>query len=70
MRLGAYKIFNLVFPPRFWSGNFFLIARFPDNCLLVPFHMEHPEEGGTKFCVIGPGHMTKMAARAMINEIP
>ena len=21
----------------FWSGNFFLIAPFPDNCLLVPF---------------------------------
>ena len=22
----------------FWSGNFFLIAPFPDHCLLVPFH--------------------------------
>ena len=21
----------------FWSGNFFLIAPFPDHCLLVPF---------------------------------
>ena len=25
------------FPPRFWSGNLFLIAPFPDLCLLVPF---------------------------------
>ena len=21
----------------FWSGNFFLVAPFPDHCLLVPF---------------------------------
>ena len=25
------------FPPRFLSGNLFLIAPFPDLCLLVPF---------------------------------
>ena len=25
-----------LFPPRFWSGNFFLIAPFPDQCLLLP----------------------------------
>ena len=24
----------------FWSGNLFLIAPFPDLCLLVPFHMK------------------------------
>ena len=24
------------FPLRFWSGNFFLIAPFPDHCQLVP----------------------------------
>ena len=24
--------------PGFWSGNIFLIAPFPDLCLLVPFH--------------------------------
>ena len=23
----------------FWSGNFFLIAPFPDHCLLVPFYV-------------------------------
>ena len=24
----------------FWSGNFFLIAPFPDLCLLVPFYKQ------------------------------
>ena len=34
-----YLIVSLVFfPPRFWSGNLFLIAPFPDLCLLVPFY--------------------------------
>ena len=41
----AYDMFSLYkylivslffFPPRFWSGNLFLIAPFPDLCLLVP----------------------------------
>ena len=34
-----FILFSLVyfFPPRFWSGNLFLIAPFPDRCLLVPF---------------------------------
>ena len=33
-----YLIVNLVFSPfGLWSGNFFLIAPFPDHCLLVPF---------------------------------
>ena len=25
----------------FWSGNLFLIAPFPDRCLLVPFYLKH-----------------------------
>ena len=34
-----YLIVNLVFPQLgFWSGNFFLIASFPDNYLLLPFN--------------------------------
>ena len=33
-----YLIVNLVFPPQFLSGNVFLIAPFPDHCLLVPFN--------------------------------
>ena len=34
-----YLIVSLVFSHLgFWSGNLFLIAPFPDLCLLVPFH--------------------------------
>ena len=33
-----YLIVNLVFSHlSFWSGNLFMIAPFPDHCLLVPF---------------------------------
>ena len=33
-----YLIVNLIFSHLgFWSGNFILIAPFPDHCLLVPF---------------------------------
>ena len=33
-----YLVVNLAFSHLgFWSGNFFLIAPFPDRCLLVPF---------------------------------
>ena len=33
-----YLIVNLVFfDLGCWSGNFFLIAPFPDHCLIVPF---------------------------------
>ena len=36
-----YLIVNLVFSHLgFWSGNLFLIARFPDLCLLVLFLRE------------------------------
>ena len=36
--LYKYLIVNLVFSHLdFWSGNFFLIATFPDHCLLLPF---------------------------------
>ena len=34
-----YLIVNLGFPHfGFWSRNFFLIAPFPDHCLLLPFY--------------------------------
>ena len=34
-----YLIVNLVFPTSvFGVGIFFLIAHFPDHCLLVPFY--------------------------------
>ena len=36
-----YLIVNLVFSHLgFWSGNLFLIAPFPDLCLLVPFYLK------------------------------
>ena len=31
-------------------------------------HVEHPYEGGTKVCINGPGHMTKMAAMAINSK--
>ena len=37
-----YLIVSLVFSHLgFWSGNLFLIAPFPDLCLLVPFSTKH-----------------------------
>ena len=40
-----YLIVNLVFSHLgFWSGNRFLIAPFPDLCLLVPFYVIQPGE--------------------------
>ena len=42
-----YLIVSLVFSHLgFWSGNLFLIAPFPDLCLLVPFY-----SGTPKFCM-------------------
>ena len=36
-----YLIVSLVFSHfGFWSGNLFLIAPFPDLCLLVPFNFD------------------------------
>ena len=40
-----YLIVSLVFSHLgFWSGNLFLIAPFPDLCLLVPFCDSHMDE--------------------------
>ena len=30
----------------------------------VKLHVKHPKEGGTKVCMNGPYHMTKMVAHA------
>ena len=32
------------------------------------FYVEPPWEGGTKVCIIGPGHMTKMAATPIFGK--
>ena len=34
----------------------------------VKLHVEHPEEGGTKVYINGPGHMTKMAAMPIYDK--
>ena len=31
-------------------------------------HVEHPQEGRTKVCINGPGHMTKMAAMPIYGK--
>ena len=39
-----YLIVSLVFSHLgFWSGNLFLIAPFPDLCLLVPFDLDYTD---------------------------
>ena len=40
-----YLIVSLVFSHLgFWSGNLFLIAPFPDLCLLVPFYKSNGQK--------------------------
>ena len=34
------------------------------------FHMESQWDGGTKVCIFGPGHMTKMAAMPIYGKNP
>ena len=34
----------------------------------VKFHVESPQEGGTKVCINGPGHMTNMAAMPIYGK--
>ena len=34
------------------------------------FYVEPPWEGGTKVCINGPGHMTKMAAMPIYEKNP
>ena len=71
-----YLIVSLVFSHLgFWSGNLFLIAPFPDLCLLVPFDVydvyrevtikqadrdKRGEDTGTKFKNIAPGHRVQL----------
>ena len=57
-----YLIVSLVFSHLgFWSGNLFLIAPFPDLCLLVPFYNKNE-----KFvCIINYG-MVKTLDRSLL----
>ena len=46
-----YLIVSLVFSHLgFWSGNLFLIAPFPDLCLLVPFHNDRGTYASVEYC--------------------
>ena len=46
-----YLIVSLFFSHLgFWSGNLFLIAPFPDLCLLVPFYAPNFEKVGRAYC--------------------
>ena len=36
----------------------------------VKFHVEPPWDGGTKVCIWGSGHMTKMAAMPIYGKNP
>ena len=36
----------------------------------LKFHMETPQDAGTKVCSNGPGHMTKMAAAHIYGKNP
>ena len=55
-----YLIVSLFFSHLgFWSGNLFLIAPFPDLCLLVPFQKSSSPEPVNRFqrnlkCIIEP----------------
>ena len=47
-----YLIVSLVFSHLgFWSGNLFLIAPFPDLCLLVPFYMYISIAPAINYCI-------------------
>ena len=48
-----------------FSIIFFFETALPIN---FKFHVEHPYERGTKVCINGPGHMTKMVARAINSK--
>ena len=55
-----YLIVNLVFSHLgFWSGNLFLIAHFPDLCILVPFYMYY----------VYPCFKIRMLAIAIVDEL-
>ena len=68
-----YLIVSLVFSHLgFWSGNLFLIAPFPDLCLLVPFHYINTlkqELGGTRaYLETDTDEMSVVDAH--LNELP
>ena len=53
----VHRLSSVVRPP--FSKIFFSETAWP---IKAKFYVEPPWEGGTKVCINGPGHMTKMAA--------
>ena len=47
------------------SSNVFYEITWP---FIIKLHIEHPQEGGTKVCINGHGHMTKMAAISLYGK--
>ena len=61
-----YLIVGLVFSHLgFWSGNLFLIAPFPDLCLLVPFNVTHTLKKSYK----RPPHILSSSSESKIRSI-
>ena len=59
-----YLIVNLFFPTSaFWSGNLFLIAPFPDRCLLVPNNFKQNSPNVIMFFMIGDPRFEPWNAR-------
>ena len=67
-----YLIVSLVFSHLgFWSGNLFLIAPFPDLCLLVPFYTFHLKSnihrtGNYNICMVFIGNML---SRLLLSKV-
>ena len=53
--------------PFTFSNTFFSETAWP---IKAKFYVEPPWEGGTKVCINGPGHMTKMAAMPIYGKNP
>ena len=51
--------------PFTFSNIFSSVTAWPNK---AKFYVEPPWEGGTKVCINGPGHMTKMAAMPICGK--
>ena len=56
---------GVVVRPSTFSNIFYSETAWP---IKAKFYVEPPWEGGTKVCINGPGHMTKMAAMPIYGK--
>ena len=56
---------SVVVRPSTFSNIFYSETAWP---IKAKFYVEPPWEGGTKVCINGPGHMTKMAAMPIYGK--